>query len=110
MHKFFASEFERTRNAGAYIGYLEVGHPLQRQSFVFGCAGTETDDRCASVVHQIITPERVIPRGEDCRVKAKFPLMIWDCNVCAEDSANPVGKWVSHRFPFVSQVPANRPS
>jgi hypothetical protein len=92
MHKFCASELERPRNAVGYIGNLEVGHPLQWQSIVFGTASAEADYRCASVVRQIITPERGIPRREDFRVEAKFPLMIWDRNVGTEDSADAVGK------------------
>jgi hypothetical protein len=36
--------------------------------------------------------------------------MIWHGDVCAEDAADAVGKWSSHRFPLVSYVPDKRPS
>ena len=91
-----ATKFNSSRGARGDIGNLEVRRPLQGEGLVFRGACPQTDDRCALIVGQIVTPERGLPCRQDLRVKAEFPLMLRHRNICTEDSTHAARKRFSH--------------
>src|SRR5688572_7387551 len=88
VHQYVPAEIERTLRADCHVGDLDMRHPLERKVGIPRATPAHADDGRASVVHQILSPKRILTRAEYTRVEAQLSLVLGDGDVRAKYSAD----------------------
>jgi hypothetical protein len=98
VHQYVPAEIERTLRADCHVGDLDMRHPLERKVGILRATRAHADDGCASVVHQILSPERILTRVEYTRVEVQLSLVLGDGDVRAEYGADARDKGFAHGY------------